>query len=87
MEQPKPKWLDHTRWDRINNERIDALLTELNALCRAHGFPIAKGGVEISERPGANDLPTITLRLMQRPPDPDRSTSDESAHAFKKVWE
>lgn len=60
---------DRTRIDRLNPEQADQFLTELEAFARERGFRIAMGGVTLTEKPGAGELPTVDVRFVQWPRD------------------
>lgn len=60
---------DRTRIDRLKPEQADQFLTELEAFARERGFRIAKGGVTLTEKPGADELPTIDVLFVQWPRD------------------
>lgn len=60
---------DRTRIDRLNPEQADQFLTEIEAFAREWGFRIAKGGVTLIEKPGADELPTVAVIFVQWPRD------------------
>lgn len=64
-----PQWLDRNGYSRFQPERLDSFLEELNAFCRDRGYPIAKGGIDLREQPGGDELPQLTIELIQLPGD------------------
>ncbi len=69
LESESPPWLDRNGYSRFQPERLDSFLKDLHLFCKERGYPVTKGGVDLREQPGSDELPQLTIELIQLPKD------------------